>query len=165
MTFEGDEDNTQVPSEMFAEGDDEAVLAPVFVGHRMEAELIRSLLEANDIPAVVFGSGGLLYGAEDAGPTDRVMVRSDHVDIALQAIRDTDLAEDGVVEPDEDDFEVIEGADVDETGFEFEDEDTESEWSEVEILAERSDWGPRIVGLIGVAALVVAILVIVLQET
>ncbi len=171
MAFEGDDDN-DVLAEIFGDDEDEVALAPVFVGHRMEAELIRSLLEANDIPAAVFGSGGLVYGANDPGPTDRVMVRSDHVQRALETIRHADVSEDGIVEPTAEDEEVIVGhyeeEDDDDDDYGFEDEDEDEEWDDathVEVLAERSDWGPRIVGLIGIAALVIAILVIVAQET
>ncbi len=165
MTFEGDDEYTDVPGEMFAEGEDEAVLAPVFVGHRMEAELVRSLLEANNIPATVFGSGGFAYGAENAGPNERVMVRSDHVEVALEAIRNANLGEDGVVEPTQGDMEAI-GVDEDEE-WEFDDEDNDDAYADstgVELLAQGSDWGPRIVGLIGVAALVIAVIVLLLNS-
>lgn len=164
---EGD-DYSEVPADMFEEGETEAVLAPIFVGHRMEAEVIRSLLEANDIPAVVFGSGGFTYGAEDVGPSERVMVRSDHIESARAAIRDANLGEDGMVEPDEDDIEMInELHDEGEQGLDF-DEEVDESWTdphEVEVLAGGSDWGPRIVGLIGVAALAIAAIVIVMRST
>ena len=160
MTFEGDDEAVEIPEEMLG-GDDEAVLAPVFVGHRMEAELIRSLLEANEIPAVVFGSGGFAYGAEDVGPNERVMVRSDQVDAALEAIRTADVPTGEVIEPTEDDLELVA-----EEGYEIADEEAEDDaagWGEpdVEVLAGGSDWGPRIVGLVGVAALIVAAVVLI----
>lgn len=154
MTYEGDDGSVDIPADMFDE-DDEAVLAPVFVGHRMEAELIRSLLEASDIPAVVFGIGGFPFGAEDAGPNERVMVRSDHVAPALEAIRSAEITDGDIVQPTEDDLEILVGEDFDE-----EHDDREP----VEVLARGSDWGPRIVGLLGLVALAVAILVIVAQE-
>ncbi len=152
---------------MTFEGDDNAVLAPVFFGHRMEAELIRSVLEANDIPSVIFGSGGYTFGSDHVSPDDRVMVRSDQVEAALDVIRTTDLEGGEIVEPTEDDYEVMADADAgDETaGLTFdEDDEDDEEWvdpTQVEIFAESSDWGIRIVGLIGVAALIVAIVVLV----
>lgn len=159
MTYEGDDGSVDIPADMFDE-DDEAVLAPVFVGHRMEAELIRSLLEASDIPAVVFGIGGFPFGAEDAGPNERVMVRSDHVAPALEAIRSAEISDGEIVQPTEDDLEILVGEDLDD---DFEDQDFDGRES-VEVLAGGSDWGPRIVGLLGLVALAVAILVIVAQE-
>lgn len=137
---------------MTLEDDDrDAVLAPVFTGLRMEAELVRSLLESNGIPAVVFGSGGYAYGADNIGTEDRVMVRADHVAAALQAISEADI-EGEVVVPTEDDYEMM----VDES---YEDP------TGVEVLAQGSDWGPRLVGIVGVAALVIAAIVILQAAT
>lgn len=169
MTFEDDE-SVDVPAEMFDE-DERAVLAPVFHGHRMEAEIIRSLLESNDIPAVIFGTGGFAFGAEDTGPNERVMVRASDVEAALETIRSTDLSGGELVIPDDDDIEVMVDEDyADESGFGTSDEDyadEESEWEseDVEVLAGGSDWGPRLAGLLGVIALAVAIIVIVVRET
>ena len=167
MNSDGGDDYTDVPADMFAEGETEAVLAPVFVGFRMEAELIRSLLEANDIPAVVFGMGGFTFGAEDAGPNERVMVRSDDLERARATIRDANLGEDGMVEMDEEDAQLIDELHREhEPAPDLDYEDPDASWTDpqdVEVLAGGSDWGPRIVGLIGVAALVIAIIVIVMQ--
>jgi len=138
-------------------------LVPIFVGHRMEAELVRSLLEANDIPARVFGSGGFAYGAEDAGPNERVMVRSDHVEIALAAIREANLDEEGLIEPTDEDEDLF----AEETEYGFQEEDDMSYESQdptdVDVLAQGSDWGLRVVGLVGLVALLVAIAVLVSQ--
>ncbi|MBW3595555.1 MAG: DUF2007 domain-containing protein [Actinobacteria bacterium] len=153
MGFEGDDEYDDVPTGMLDDEDDDTALVPVFIGHRMQAELVRSLLEANDIPAVVFGSGGFTYGADNVGVDDRVMVRRAHVADALETIRNADVAGDegAIVDPDADDVE-----------------DQTSDWeddTEVEVLAGGSDWGPRIVGLIALAAFAIAILVILAQET
>ena len=169
MTFEDDfkdgESSVDLPAEMFDEG--QAVLAPVFIGHRMEAELIRSLLEANDIPAVVFGTGGFAFGAEDTGPNERVMVRSDHVEAALDAIRSAEP--DGeIVSPTAEDIEVmVDGDDYAETGVDLLDADEmdETDAEDVEVLAQGSDWGPRIVGLVGVAALGITAFVLISKAT
>jgi hypothetical protein len=160
MTFE-DDDSVEIPAEMYG-SEDEAVLAPVFVGHRMEAELIRSLLEAHEIPAVVFGEGAYAFGSDNVSPSERVMVRSDHVAAALEAIRQAEPTEGEIVQPTADDLEVMVGEDyeVDEDGERIDWRDA----AEFELLANQSDWGPRIVGLVGVAALVAAIIVIVVKS-
>ena len=144
MTFEGDDSN----------------LVAIFTGHRMEAELIRSLLESNEIPAAVFGEGTYTFGADNVSPTERVMVRADHVDAARAAIEEAGvLDDDGSVDLGE------EADDVDD-GFEDDEEwDETGEGAEVEQLAGTSDWGPRLVGLLGVAALIVAVVVIVMKST
>ena len=160
MTFEGD-DSVEIPSAMYdSDSDRDAVLAPVFTGVRIEAELVRSLLESNGIPAVVFGSGGYAYGADNIGTEDRVMVRSDHVAEALQAISEADIEGEMVV-PTEDDYEVMVDEDYDDESEEPGYEDPAA----VEVLAQGSDWGPRLVGIVGVAALVVAAIVILRAAT
>jgi hypothetical protein len=165
MTFGGDNEPVKVPDEILG-ADDEAVLGPIFVGHRMEAELVRSLLEANGIPAVIFGTGGFAFGAEDAGPNERVMVRSDHVTAALEAIRSADVPEGELVQPDADDFQLVIGEDYLDTDEYDEDDDAPWDFSQdADVLAQGSDWGPRIVGLVGVAALVAVIVVIVVNAT
>ena len=165
MTFEGDDESVDIPVEMFDE-DEKAVLAPVFQGNRMEAEIIRSLLDSNGIPAVVFGTGGYAFGAEDVGPNERVMVRASDVETALQTIASTDLSEEGLIEPDADDIEVMVEDDYDETSAEpgYWDEE-EADPADVPVLASGSDWGTRIVGLVGVAAIAVTIIVIVSKAT
>ena len=163
MTFEGD-DSVEIPAGMYdSDSDDEAVLAPVFVGHRMEAELIRSLLEANGIPAVVFGESGYAFGSDNVSLNERVMVRSDHVEAALETIRTADVPTGEVIEPTEDDLEVMvdEDYEVDEDGERIDWTDAE----EFELLADQSDWGPRIAGLIGVAALIVTAVVLISKAT
>lgn len=165
MTFEGDDEPVKVPDEILG-ADDEAVLGPVFIGHRMEAELVRSLLEANDIPAVIFGESGYAFGSDNVSLNERVMVRSDHVTAALEAIRSADVSEGELVQPDVDDFQVVIGEDYLDT--EEYDEDDDAPWDfsqDPEVLAQGSDWGPRIVGLIGVAALIAVIVVIVMKST
>ena len=157
MTFDGD-DSVDIPAEMY-NSEDEAVLAPVFVGHRMEAELIRSLLEANDIPAVVFGEGSYAFGADNVSLNERVMVRSDHVAAALDAMREAEITEGEIVQPTADDLEVM----VDEDYVEVDEEGEPIDWTdadEFELLANQSDWGPRIIGIVGIAALVIAAIVI-----
>ena len=161
MTFEGDDESVDVPVEMFDE-DEKAVLAPVFQGNRMEAEIVRSLLESGGIPAVVFGTGGFAFGAEDVGPNERVMVRASDVESALQTIESTDLSDAGVIDPDDDDIEIVVGESYSETSEEaYWDESSDLDPDDVPVLASGSDWGTRIVGLIGVAALAVTIIVIV----
>jgi hypothetical protein len=147
MTFEGDDSN----------------LVAVFTGHRMEAELIRSLLESNEIPAAVFGEGAYAFGSDNVSTTERVMVQAGHLEAARAAIQEAGvLDEDGSVEVDEESLT--------DDGFTFEEDDDE-EWDEtgegvdLQPLAEGSDWGPRIVGLVGIGALVVAALVILLKST
>lgn len=165
MTFEGDDEPVKVPDEILG-ADDEAVLGPIFVGHRMEAELIRSLLEANGIPAVIFGESGYAFGSDNVSLNERVMVRSDHVTTALELIRSADVPDGELVQPDVDDFQVVVGEDYLDTD-EY-DEDDDAPWDlsqEPDVLAQGSDWGPRIVGLVGVAALAVAAIVIVLKST
>jgi hypothetical protein len=145
----------------------EANLVAVFTGHRMEAELIRSLLESNEIPATVFGEGAYAFGSDNVSTTERVMVRADHLDAARAAIEEAGvLDDDGSVDLD---------TELDETddGFTFAEEEDEYEDdmgdtgvpADLEPLAEGSDWGPRIVGLVGVAALAAAVIVIVLKST
>lgn len=156
MTFE-DDDSVEIPAEMY-NSEDEAVLAPVFVGHRMEAELIRSLLEASEIPAVVFGESGYAFGADNVSLNERVMVRSDQVSAALEAMREAEITEGEIVQPTADDLEVM----VDED-YVDEEEDDQPDWedpAEFEVLAQGSDWGPRIIGIVGIAALVITAIVI-----
>lgn len=163
MTFEGD-DPVEIPAGMYdSDSDADAVLAPIFVGNRMQAELIRSLLEASDIPAVVFGESGYAFGSDNVSVNERVMVRSDQVEAALETIRTADVSTGEVIEPTEDDFEVMVDADydVDEDGERIDWTDAE----EFELLADRSDWGPRIAGLIGVAALIVTAVVLISKAT
>ena len=149
MTFEGDDSN----------------LVAIFTGHRMEAELIRSLLESNEIPAAVFGEGTYSFGADNVSPTERVMVRADHVDAARAAIEEAGvLDDDGSVDLGEEADDVDAGFEDD--GFDDDDEWAETgEGAEIEQLAGTSDWGPRLVGLLGFAALVVAVVVIVMKST
>jgi Putative prokaryotic signal transducing protein len=146
MTFEGDEPN----------------LVAVFTGHRMEAELIRSLLESNDIPAAVFGEGAYAFGSDNVSTTERVMVRTDHLEAARAAIQEA-----GIV--DEHGSAEIEQGTVTDDGFSFEDEEEEEdetgEGDELEVLAQGSDWGPRLVGFLGIAALVIAAIVILRAAT
>lgn len=161
MTFE-DDDSVEIPAEMY-NSEDEAVLAPVFVGHRMEAELIRSLLEASEIPAVVFGESGYAFGSDNVSLNERVMVRSDHVAAALAAMREAEITEGEIVQPTADDLEVM----VDED-YEVDEEGERIDWTdadEFELLANQSDWGPRIIGLVGVAALVTTVVVLVMKST
>lgn len=172
-----DDDFVEIPEEMFDEDADETVLSPVFVGHRMEAELVRSLLESSDIPAVVFGEGAYAFGADSVSLTQRVMVRSDHFEAAINAIREADITEGEIIEEvDDTDGEEFFVHDIDETEGDRDDEPAVSETrahiedrpiaqeydpDQVPVLAAGSDWGPRIAGLIGVAALVTTIIVIV----
>ena len=144
----------------------DANLVAVFTGHRMEAELIRSLLESNEIPAAVFGEGAYAFGSDNVSTTERVMVRADHVDAARAAIEEAGvLDDDGSVD--------MSDPTTTDDGFPFEDEDDEyddemgdtGDPADQQPLAEGSDWGPRIVGLVGVAALAVAVIVIVLKST
>ena len=170
MTFEDDFESegaaVDLPAEMF-DDDDQAVLAPVFIGHRMEAELVRSLLEANEIPAVIFGTGGFAFGAEDTGPNERVMVRSDHVEAALDAIRSAE-PDGAIVSPTAEDIEVMvddDFADID-IGTDYADGDIDAASpDDVDVLAQGSDWGPRIVGLVGIAALAVTAFVLISKAT
>ena len=169
-----DGDSVEIPAEMFDENADEIVLSPVFVGHRTEAELVRSLLESSDIPAVIFGEGAYAFGADNVSFTERVMVRSDHFEAALEVIRDAEITEGEIIEEvDDTDSEELIAYEIDETEAERDDlpaasgvnemaEDYDPD--EVPVLAGGSDWGPRVVGLVGVAALVAAIIVI-LQKT
>jgi hypothetical protein len=144
----------------------DANLVAVFTGHRMEAELIRSLLESNEIPAAVFGEGAYAFGSDNVSTTERVMVRVDHLDAARAAIEEAGvLDDDGSVNLDDET--------VTDDGFTFEEDEDEyddemgdtGDPADLQPLAEGSDWGPRIVGLVGVAALVVAVVVIVLKST
>ena len=151
-----DEDGSvDIPVEMF-DDDEKAVLAPVFVGGHMEAELIRSMLEAHDIPAVVFGSGHTT-GLEEVPFGDRVMVRAMDVEAALETIRSAEVGEGEIVTPDSDDIEIMVDEDFQESET-ADDYDLENE--DVPVLAGTSDWGPRIAGLIGIAALVTTAIVI-----
>lgn len=157
-----DQEPVELPVEMY-EGD-EATLAPVFAGERMEAEIVRSLLEANDIPAVVFGRG--YYELEGATGGDRVMVRADHVEAALQVLGSSELRGGEVVSPDSDDIAVM----VDES---YPEEDADEAWDlpdeewtppeQVDVLATRSDGGPRVAALLGLLVLGIVIAVVLLQ--
>lgn len=146
---------------MTLEGDDPNLVA-VFTGHRMEAELIRSLLESNEIPAAIFGEGAYAFGADNVSTTERVMVRTDHLEAARAAIQEAGvLDEDGSVDVSADD------------GFKYADEEDEEgdDWDETgeaidpQPLAHGSDWGPRLVGLLGVAALAVTVVVLVMKAS
>lgn len=139
----------------------DANLVAVFTGHRMEAELIRSLLESNEIPATVFGEGAYAFGSDNVSTTERVMVRADHLDAARAAIEEAGvLDDDGSVD--------MNDPTTTDDGFTFEDEDDEyddemgdtGDPAELQPLAEGSDWGPRIIGIVGIAALVIAAIVI-----
>ena len=129
----------------------------------MEAELIRSLLESNDIPAAVFGEGTYAFGSDNISTTERVMVRTDHFEAARAAIKDAGVSDEGG-------FEEIDDGAVTDDGSSFEDEE-EEEWDgtgegdDLEVLAQGSDWGPRLVGMVGIAALIVAAIVILRAAT
>ena len=153
-----EEDPVQIPYEMF-DDEEQAVLAPVFTAGSMEAEIVRSMLEANGIPAVVFGTG--YYELENSPAVGhRVMVRERDIPAALQVLSSAELAEGEIVEPDEDDLEVLVDAD-------YADDDEEYEIGygaeDVEVLAGGSDWGTRVVGVIGILALAIAVAVLIAQ--
>ena len=164
-----DDESIELPEEMF-DGDEKAVLAPVFAGGYMESEIVRSLLESHDIPAVVFGAGysGL---EENVAMGDRVMVRAMDVKAALEVIHSAEIGEGDILQPDPDDIEVMVDENYEEpvgaTTAEWEDsaETDASGWDEpeVEVLAGRSDWGPRIAGLVGLAALIAVVVVLIAQ--
>ena len=157
MTFEGDDESVDIPVEMF-DDEEKAVLAPVFGGEHMEAELIRAMLEANDIPAVVFGSGHTT-GFEEVPFGDRVMVRAMDVEAALETIRSAEVGDGEIVTPDSDDIEIMVDEDYEESET-AEDPSYEYDAEDVPVLAGTSDWGPRIAGLIGLAALAITIIVL-----
>jgi hypothetical protein len=70
--------------------DEELALETVYsAGNQMEAEVIRGLLESNDIPVLLQGeTAGQVYGLF-AGPLSdvKVLVRAEHADLARQLIQ------------------------------------------------------------------------------
>ena len=102
------------------------------------------------------------------------MVRQADVAAALEVLQSTELDGGEVVHPDADDIAVLVDANYpaeaepEEAIFSFDeepsaDETYEDDGTDVEVLARSSDWGPRVVGIVGVAALAAAIAILIAQ--